>query len=230
QVTNLTWAAIDLAPRRTLAANHLPRRWRVSYRNAVLARLGPAASDTEIGRALAAADVDALALVYDRYGALAYSVAVRILGDARLAEDIVQETFLKLWNSASAFDAGKGSLRAWLLTSVRNRAIDQLRGRGAHERREIDLESAESVPTAVTAADPWRDVAAAMERDAVREALARLPVEQKQAVELAFYGGYTYREIAEISRVPLSTVKGRMRLALEKLHSYLEGKGLVNEP
>ena len=69
-----------------------------------------------------------------------------------------------------------------------------------------------------------------MERDAVRDAMARLPVEQRQAVELAFYGGYTYREIAEIARVPLSTVKGRMRLALEKLHSYLEGKGLLNEP
>jgi len=196
----------------------------------VLARLGPAASDTEIGRALAAADVDALALVYDRYGALAYSVAVRILGDARLAEDIVQETFLKLWNSASTFDAGKGSLRAWLLTSVRNRAIDQLRGRGAHERREMDLESAESVHAAGAGPDPWREVSAAMERDTVRDAMARLPVEQRQAVELAFYGGYTYREIAEIARVPLSTVKGRMRLALEKLHSYLEGKGLLNEP
>ncbi len=196
----------------------------------MLTRIGAAATDTEIGRALAAADVDALALVYDRYGALAYSVAVRILGDAKLAEDIVQEAFLKLWNSASTFDAGKGSLRAWLLTSVRNRAVDQLRGRGAHERREVDLESAESASASGQGADPWREVAAAMERDAVREALARLPVEQKQVVELAFYGGYTYREIAEISRVPLSTVKGRMRLALEKLHSYLEGKGLLDEP
>ena len=157
-------------------------------------------------------------------------MAVRILGDARLAEDIVQEAFLKLWNSASAFDAEKGSLRAWLLTSVRNRAIDQLRGRGAHERREVDLDSAEPVRASGAGADPWRDVAAALERDAVRDALARLPVEQKQAVELAFYAGYTYREIAEISRVPLSTVKGRMRLALEKLHSYLEGKGLLIEP
>ena len=196
----------------------------------MLTQLGSAASDTEIGRALAAADVDALAIAYDRYGALAYSVAVRILGDAKLAEDIVQETFLKLWNSASAFDPGKGSLRAWLLTSVRNRAIDQLRGRGAHERREVDLASAEWVPASGAGGDPWREVAAEMERDAVRDALARLPVEQKQVVELAFYGGYTYREIAEISRVPLSTVKGRMRLALEKLHSYLEGKGLLNEP
>lgn len=196
----------------------------------MLTRLGPAASDTDIGRALAAADVDALALVYDRYGALAFSVAVRILGDARLAEDIVQETFLKLWNSAAGFDADKGSLRGWLLTSVRNRAIDQLRGRGAHERREVDLESAESAGVEGTHADPWQEVSAAIQRDAVRDALARLPVEQKQTVELAFYGGYTYREIAEISRVPLSTVKGRMRLALEKLHSYLEGKGLLNEP
>jgi len=196
----------------------------------VLTRPGPAASDSDLGRALAAADLDALALLYDRYGALAYSVAMRILGDARLAEDVVQETFLKLWNSAGAFDAEKGSLRGWVLTSARNRAIDQLRGRGAHERREVELESAESVGAAGTSADPWREVSAAMAREAVRDALARLPLEQKQAVELAFYGGYTYREIAEISRVPLSTVKGRMRLALEKLHSYLEGKGLLNEP
>jgi RNA polymerase sigma-70 factor (ECF subfamily) len=196
----------------------------------VLTRLDPAAGDTEIGRALAAADVDALALVYDRYGAIAYAIAFRILGDSRLAEDIVQETFLKLWTNASAFDPGKGSLRAWLVASVRNRAIDQLRGRGAHERREVDLESADRVPAAGAGADPWRDVAAAMERDAIRDALARLPIEQRQAVELAFYGGYSYREVAEISRVPLSTVKGRMRLALEKLHSYLEGKGLLDEP
>lgn len=103
-----------------------------------------------------------------------------------------------------------------------------MRGRAGHERKEIGLEAVEGLQAG--AADPWREVSAAMERDAVREALARLPVEQKQAVELAFFGGYTYREIAEISRVPLSTVKGRMRLALEKLHSYLEGKGLVDEP
>jgi RNA polymerase sigma-70 factor, ECF subfamily len=195
----------------------------------VLSRIGSAADDAEIGRALAAADVDALALLYDRYGAIAYSVAVRVLGDPGLAEDIVQESFLKLWNNASSFDANRGSLRSWLLTSVRNRAIDQLRGRGGHERREIDLAGVETIPAAGEGADPWREVSVAMERDAVGEALSRLPVEQRQAVELAFYGGYTQREIAEISKVPISTVKGRMRLALEKLHSYLEGKGLLDE-
>ncbi len=184
----------------------------ISYRNAVLRRLGPAASDLDIGHALAAADLDALAMAYDRYGALAYSVAVRILGDSRLAEDIVQEAFVRLWTNASAFDPAKGSLRAWLLTFVRNRAIDQLRGRGAYERREVELVDAASLPASGPGADPWRDVAIAMQRDAIR------------------YGGYTHKEIAEISKVPLSTVKGRMRLALEKLHSYLEGKGLLNEP
>jgi RNA polymerase sigma-70 factor, ECF subfamily len=119
-------------------------------------------------------------------------------------------------------------VRTWLLTAIRNRSIDHLRGRGAYERKEVALESLAARPA--TNSDPWRDVAAALERDAIREALTRLPAEQRQSVELAFYGGYTYREIADISRVPLSTVKGRMRLALEKLHSYLEGKGLVDEP
>lgn len=189
---------------------------------------GAPPSDVEVGRAMAAADVDALAVLYDRYGALAYSVALRILGDRALAEDVVQESFLKIWSNASAFDPSRGSLRAWLVASVRNRAIDQLRGRGRHERRELDLAVAERAP-ADAGTDPWREVSAALERDAVTEAIRRLPTEQKQAIELAYYGGYSQREIAEMARVPLSTVKGRMRLALEKLRSYLEGKGLIDE-
>ena len=179
---------------------------------------------------MAAADVDALAVLYDRYGSLAYSVALRVLGDPALAEDVVQESFLKLWTNASAFDPDRGSLRSWLVASVRNRAIDQLRGRGRNDRREVDLGVAEGVPQPDPRTDPWHKVSTALERDAVSEALQRLPAEQKQAVELAYYGGYSQREIAEMSRVPLSTVKGRMRLALEKLHSYLEGKGLFDEP
>jgi RNA polymerase sigma-70 factor (ECF subfamily) len=155
---------------------------------------------------------------------------MRILGDARLAEDTVQETFLKLWRGAPSFDASRGSLRAWLLTSVRNRAIDQLRGRGGHERREVELTAAEELPASGTAGDPSFEIALIEERAELRQALARLPAEQRQAIELAFFGGYTYREIAQLCRVPLSTVKGRIRLALEKLHSYLEGKGLLNEP
>jgi len=139
-------------------------------------RIGSGAGDVELGRALAAGDLNALAAVYDRYGALAYSVALRILGDPAVAEDIVQESFLKLWSNAAAFDASRGSLRSWLMTSVRNRSIDQLRGRAAHERREVDLFGSEEVPAVGAGADPWREVSMAMEKDAVTEALARLPL------------------------------------------------------
>ncbi|MBO0686877.1 MAG: sigma-70 family RNA polymerase sigma factor, partial [Candidatus Dormibacteraeota bacterium] len=141
------------------------------------------------------------------------------------AEDVVQDCFLKLWHSAGRFDASRGSLRTWLMTSVRNRSIDYLRGRGAHERqeREIPVEAEASGP----GSDPWHEVAIGIERDMVREAVDSLPLEQRQAVELAYFGGYSQREIADMVRVPLSTVKGRTRLALEKLQSYLQGRGLA---
>ena len=191
--------------------------------------MGSGVSDFQLAEAMAAGDVNALGTLYDRYGALAYSVAVRVIRDPALAEDIVQESFLKLWNSAAGFDVRRGSLRGWLLTLVRNRAIDQLRGRTAQDKREVDVTGVETLEAPRAQADPWRAVSLALEKTAVREALARLPVEQKQAVELAYYRGYTLREIAEISKVPLSTIKGRMRLALDKLHSYLEGKGLMDD-
>jgi RNA polymerase sigma-70 factor, ECF subfamily len=169
---------------------------------------------------------DALAELYDRYAPLAYGVALRVLGDPARAEDVVQEAFMRIWNNAASFDAQRGSLRTWLLTAVRNRSIDYQRGRHAHERRELELqpELAEGSPRS----DPWRQVSLSMERSAVLEALDSIPAEQRQAVELAFFAGYSHREIADMTRVPLSTVKGRMRLALEKLSSYLQGRGLVD--
>jgi RNA polymerase sigma factor (sigma-70 family) len=184
-------------------------------------------SDAELAAGMAARDVDALAQLYDRYGGLAYSVAVRVLGDPGRAEDAVQESFLKLWNSAERFDSRRGSLRTWLITSVRNRSIDYLRGRSAHERqeREIPAETQSTGP----GSDPWYEVASSIERDLILEALDSLPQEQRQAVELAYFGGYTHREIADMASVPVSTIKGRMRLALEKLQSYLQGRGLAYE-
>lgn len=192
--------------------------------------MGPGATegraDPDLAAALAAGNHDALAELYDRYAGLAYGVALRVLGDPGRAEDVVQEAFLNIWNNASGFDAELGSLRGWLLTAVRNRSIDYLRGRGAHERQEQALQPdmAEGGPRS----DPWREVSLSLERSAVREALGSLPSEQRQAVELAYFGGYSQREIAEMTRVPLTTVKGRMRLALEKLSSYLQGRGLVD--
>ena len=183
-------------------------------------------ADPDLAAALVAGSQDALAELYDRYAPLAYGVALRVLGDPARAEDVVQEAFMKIWNNAASFDAKRGSMRAWLLTAVRNRSIDYLRGRAAHERQELELqpELAEGSPRS----DPWRQVSQSMERSAVHEALSSIPAEQRQAVELAFFGGYSHREIADMTRVPLSTVKGRMRLALEKLSSYLQGRGLVD--
>lgn len=183
-------------------------------------------ADPDLVAQLAAGSQDALAELYDRYGGLAYSVALRVLGDRGRAEDAVQEVFLKIWNRASSFDASRGSLRTWLLASVRNRSIDYLRGRGAHERQELELQPA--FAEAAQRSDPWREVSLSLERSAVREAMSNLPAEQRQAVELAYFAGYSHQEIADMTRVPLSTVKGRMRLALEKLSSYLQGKGLVD--
>ncbi len=182
------------------------------------------APDRELAAALAAGDESALAELYDRYGGLAYSLAMRILGDSGRAEDVVQEAFLKLWNGAARFDESRGSLRAWLTTAVRNRSIDLLRGRSLQERRALALKP----DVIASGAGPEEQAARALERDAVRAAMASLPDEQREAVLLAYFGGLTQAEIAELGGVPLSTVKGRMRLALEKLGAYLRDRGLVD--
>ena len=132
-------------------------------------------ADPDLVAQLAAGSQEALAELYDRYGRLAYSVALRVLGDPGRAEDVVQEAFLRIWNHAASFDARRGSLRTWLLTSVRNRSIDYLRGRGAHERQELGLEPA--LAEVGLRSDPWREVSLSIERTAVREAMGNLPAE-----------------------------------------------------
>lgn len=175
---------------------------------------------------MAAGNHEALAQLYDRYAGLAYGVAMRVLGDPASAEDAVQDAFMNVWNRAASFDSERGSLRAWLLTSVRNRCIDYLRGRAAHERQEHELQP--EVAYALSPSDPWREVALSLERTAVRDAMASLPLEQRQVIEMAYFGGYSHTEIADMTHVPLGTVKGRMRLGLEKMGSYLRGRGLVD--
>ncbi|GAC1670556.1 MAG: sigma-70 family RNA polymerase sigma factor [Candidatus Dormibacteraceae bacterium] len=183
-------------------------------------------SDPDLAAGLAAGNQDALAELYDRYGRLAYAVALRVIGDQGRAEDVVQDAFLKLWSNADRFDVERGSLRTWLITAVRNRSIDTLRGRGAHERQERELKP--DLQATGPTSDPWREVSLSLERTAVREAMDSLPLEQRQTVELAYFGGFSQREIVDMIGVPLSTVKGRMRLALEKLNSCLTRRGLID--
>ena len=165
-------------------------------------------------------DPSAFELVYDRHGGPAYSLAYRIVGDRGTAEDVTQEAFLSLWRSGAKYDRARGSVRTWLLGVVRNRAIDALR-REATRAPTVELEL-ERLPdqgpyTELTDAEALRQEAA---RE-VRSALRMLPADQLKVIELAYFGGLSHSEIAEALGMPLGTVKGRMRLAMEKIRTTL---------
>lgn len=187
--------------------------------------LGEAVSDIELIQALAVDAAGAVEHLYARYGRLAYAAALAVVRDPARAEDVVQDSFVKLWRSSAGFDAERGSVRAWLLTTVRRRSVDYLRGRHAHERGERELPG--DAEASGFGADPWRHVASLTDRSALQEALASLPDQQRQAIELAYFEGYRHPEIARLQGVPLSTVKGRVRLGIKKLHLYLRARGLV---
>jgi len=175
-------------------------------------------TDDDIIRLVSLSSPEGIEALYDRYGPLAYTVALRILSDQSAAEDVVQEAFLAVWRRGSTYHAGRGSLRAWLCTIVRNRAIDRLRGERG--RAHVDIAPlAEERDTSPT--DPWAVLEAELTGQEMRRALAGLPVEQRQTLELAYFGGYSQSEIAATMEVPLGTVKGRVRMAMEKLRTAL---------
>jgi RNA polymerase sigma-70 factor (ECF subfamily) len=177
-----------------------------------------ALDDQLLAERLRSGDREALGMLYDRYASVAMAVAVRVVSDRELAEDLVHDAYVAVWQKIDHFDPSRGSLRSWLLTIVRNRAIDRLRG----TRPSIDVGEADEQSLLRTGANPTWD-AAVQRRSAaeLRDALAQLPDEQRQAVELAYFGGRTYREIAVLTGVPQGTANGRLRLALAKLRDSL---------
>lgn len=164
-------------------------------------------------------DASSLAAVYDAHAGIAYGLALRLLGDASEAEDAVQESFVALWRQAERLDPSQ-SLRSYLLSIVHNKAVDRLRRRG--RRREVVLEGAAQVRSSV--GEPEAEAERLSDRFLVREALAMLPDEQRQAVELAYFGGLTINDVAKRTRVPVGTVKSRLRLALERMRRQLGPK------
>jgi RNA polymerase sigma-70 factor (ECF subfamily) len=169
---------------------------------------------------------DAFEVLYDRHGGAAYSLAHRIVGDRGVAEDVTQEAFLSLWRTGARYDAARGSVRSWMLGIVRNRAIDALR-RAAGSAPKLDLDD-----EALLDSRPSEELteAEAIKRETsrrLRGVLSELPREQSEVIGLAYFGGFTHAEIAEMLGMPLGTVKGRMRLGLEKIRAGLaEGMGL----
>ncbi len=182
----------------------------------------PIPGDEALMARLAKGDKDALGLLYDRYGRLAYGLAYQMLGDAGAAEDVVQDAFVAAWRHAASFDPRRGSVRSWLLVSVRNRCIDVLRGPGRWSN--LDPSDDEQLDLVATD-DVWEAVLRNTQAEDVRRALECLPEEQRTTIRLAFFGGLTHTQIAAQMRVPLGTVKGRLRLALEKLRDLLVSEG-----
>ena len=163
-------------------------------------------------------EAEALDALYTRSGGLAYALAYRVLGNPETAEDTVQEAFLAVWRNAERYRRDKGSARGWLLTVVRNRAIDALRARESRPKVGATLED---VVVAGDEPDPADAALQRVEAAAIRTAIAMLPREQRETVELAFFSGLSYPEVAARVGAPLGTVKSRMRLALERLRGLL---------
>ena len=176
-------------------------------------------SDEELVRRAARIDPAAFAELYDRHSVTAFSLARRMVGASR-AEDAVQEAFLSAWRGVERYNPGRGAVRPWLMGMVRNRCIDELRRRDVHERRRAEVENVEERFAAPESTDG--EVLRAEQSTAVWTALAMLPGNQRHVLELAYFDGWTQTEIAERLDLPLGTVKGRTRLALDKLRSTLE--------
>ncbi|MFL5688315.1 MAG: RNA polymerase sigma factor [Chloroflexota bacterium] len=177
-------------------------------------------ADRAVLARLAEGELDALEDLYDSYKTMAYSIAYRITNDATLAEDVVQEAFLGAWRNASRYVEGRGSVKTWLLSIVHHRAIDAVRRR----RPTTELPDVEQPsPDALTLPDVWTEVAAGLDAATVQRALAVLSDVQREAIELAYFGGLTQQEIADRTATPLGTVKSRMRLGLLAMRRYLEG-------
>jgi RNA polymerase sigma-70 factor (ECF subfamily) len=177
-------------------------------------------ADEELMPLIGEKDPEAFEVFYDRHGGVAYSLAYRIVGEKAAAEDVTQEAFISIWRSGARFDRARGSVRSWMLSIVRNRAIDALRSRaGKAPKLTFDDDAIlEQRPSEeLTDAEAMKHETASE----IRGALGELPGEQSKVIELAYFGGFSQSEISRMLGVPLGTVKGRMRLGLEKIRGEL---------
>src|SRR5919202_3487867 len=173
------------------------------------------ASDESLMQALPD-QMQALEALYERHAGAAMGLAMRMVSERETAEEVVQEAFLALWRNARSYQAGRGSVRTWLLSIVHHRAIDRLRGRAPMAPLPEELGPDPGAP------DVWALAAQRLDREAIVQALGALPAEQRQAIELAYFTGLTQTQIASSLGLPLGTVKGRLRLALARLRGLLE--------
>ena len=181
----------------------------------------PRLADEELMQLVQGGDPEAFEALYDRHGGAAFSLAYRIVGTRSAAEDATQDAFLSIWRSRVRYSRERGSVRTWILGIVHNRTIDSLRRSMVHDRRRASAEGIEEREQA-----PELTEVEALRRDearTVRAALEKLPEPQVRVIELAYFGGFTHTEIAAMLETPVGTIKGRMRLGLEKMRHALGG-------
>lgn len=182
----------------------------------------PTPEDAELVRAVVARDEHALAELYGRHSGACFALARRVLADRTLAEEIVQEVFVRLWNQPERFDATRGSMRSFLLAQIHGRSVDLLRAETARRaREERDARRGVAPPD-----DLERAVVDLSEAEAVRTALASLSESERTAIELAYFGGHTYREVAAMLEQPEGTIKSRIRTGLLRLRAALVEAGV----
>lgn len=179
-------------------------------------------SDADLLARIAHQDEASLATLYDRYHVLAFSLALRVVNDRGRAEDVVQDAFLSVWRKAASYAEGRGSVKTWLTSIVRNRAIDTIRA-----RRESDSDD-DAILLSLRDPNPGvvEQVTARLDREVVRAAIGDLPPEQRAAISMAYFGGLSHSEIADATGVPLGTIKGRIRLGMQRLKASLVAAGV----
>jgi len=180
------------------------------------------ASDAALVVAIGRYHEDALAEVYRRHAGAAFALARRLLVDRQLAEEILQEVFLRLWNQPERYDAARGSLRSYLLAQTHGRAVDLLRSETSRRRRE----EREARQTAESGGDIEREVMSSAMADEVQRVVAALPVDERRAIELAYFSGHTYRQVAVLLETPEGTVKSRIRSGLRRMRTDLAEAGV----
>ena len=180
-------------------------------------------ADEDVMQLVRRGDARAFEVIYERHSAAAFSLAYRMMGTRSGAEDVTQDAFLSMWRSGARYDRARGSVRTWVLGIVHHRAIDALRRSTVHDKRRASDEGIEERFEARERTDV--EAARREESGTVRSALRSLPSDQSQVIELAYFGGFTHTEIADMLDAPVGTVKGRMRLGLKKMRDQLgEGK------
>ena len=186
----------------------------------------PEPTDEQLMAAICKGEESAIEVLYERYHRYAYSLAYRILRDPVAAEDIVQDAFLSIWRKASSYQAQNGSVQSWIQAIVRHRAIDKIRASAHRDYQWTPLQADNEQDPPGEQPDVWEQAWQSEQHRIICEVLAQIPGEQRMVIELAYFGGLTHAEISEQCHIPLGTVKGRMRLGLQKMKSLLAERGL----